>query len=68
MRAGCCSIATSSWPTHSLRFPLIAAARPAGVERRGRIDQRHHRLDALTKIGQCEGSIRQDARIVPGYF
>ena len=46
----------------------MPAAREVRVERQGAIDQRHHGADVLAEIGQREGGIRQDARIVAGHF
>src|SRR5438105_10338795 len=52
--------------------PEDAADMPASsvvrVEREGSVNQRHHGADLLAEIGQCEGGIRQDARVVAGHF
>ena len=67
--ASTCSIAMSGWPAHS---PENAADGPAAgvvrVERQRTVDQRDHRADVLAEIGQREGGIRQDARVVAGHF
>ena len=39
-----------------------------GLSTKGTVDQRHHGADILAEIGQCLGSIRQDARIVASHF
>jgi hypothetical protein len=48
--------------------PQNATQEPAAGEARGKregtIDQRHHRTDILPEIGQNEGGVGQDARIV----
>ena len=46
----------------------MPAAREVRVERQRAIDQRHHGADVLAEIGQREGGIRQDARVVAGHF
>src|SRR5215469_5045621 len=46
----------------------VPATREIRVERQGTIDQRYHRADVLAEIGQCEGGIRQRARVVAGHF
>ena len=46
----------------------VPSARETRVERQCAIDQRHHRADILTEIGQRQGGIRQDARVVAGHF
>ena len=46
----------------------MPAAREVRVERQGTVDQRHHGADVLAEIGQREGGIRQDARVVAGHF
>jgi len=46
----------------------VPAASVVRIERQGAVNQRHHRADVLTEIGQHEGGIRQDARVVAGHF
>ena len=46
----------------------VPAAREARVERQRAVDQRHHGADVLAEIGQREGGIRQDARVVAGHL
>src|SRR5436309_15953113 len=54
------------------KIPEDAADEPAAceirVEREGTLDQRRHGADVLSEIGQREGGLRQNARIVAGYF
>ncbi len=38
------------------------------VQRKGTIDQRNHCVDVLAEIGQGEGGIDNDVRIVAGDF
>ena len=38
------------------------------VQRKGTVDQRNHCIDVLAEIGQGQGSIDNDVRIVAGDF
>src|SRR3954471_22975681 len=46
----------------------MPAASGVRVERQGTVNQRHHRANVLSEIGQREGGIREDARIVAGFL
>src|SRR5580704_13487040 len=46
----------------------VPAASEVWVERQRAVDQRQHRTDVLPKIAQRVGGIRQDDRVVAGYF
>ena len=45
----------------------VPAAREIRIQRKGTIDQRHHRIDVLAETGKCLGGIRQNARVVTGH-
>src|SRR5215472_5478715 len=51
---------------HPERSADRPAARKAGVECEGAIDQRDHRADILAEISQRQGGVGQGARIVAG--
>ena len=53
---------------HSEGATDVPAARGTRVERQCTIDQRHHGADVLAEIGQREGGIRQDARVIAGHL
>jgi hypothetical protein len=46
----------------------VLAAGVVGVEGQGTIGQRRHGAYVLAEIGQREGDVRQDDRIVAGHF
>jgi len=46
----------------------VPAAREVRVERQGTVNQRHHGVDIFAEIGQREGDIRQNVRVVAGHF
>src|SRR5215472_4922990 len=52
--------------------PQHATQKPATRETRGKgegaVDQRHHRIDPLAEIGEYEGGVGEDARIVPSHL
>src|SRR6516165_11197454 len=46
----------------------VPAAGVVRIQRQSVIDQRYHGADILAEIGQREGSIREDARVVASHF
>ena len=46
----------------------VPTARVVRVVRQGTVDQRQHRANILTQRGERQGGMRQDARVLAGYF
>jgi hypothetical protein len=46
----------------------VPAAGVIRIQRQAMVNQRYHGADVLAEIGQREGGIRQDARVVTGHF